>query len=93
MDDTVDMLGELPANLVTRILDTVDNSKRNDINLLLNYPDDSAGSIMTTEYVALKKRHDRARCHAHIKDVGIHKETIYTCYVLERRKADRYRNC
>ena len=55
MDDTVDMLGELPANLVTRILDTVDNSKRNDINLLLNYPDDSAGSIMTTEYVALKK--------------------------------------
>ena len=86
MDDTVDMLGEFPANLVTRILDTVDSSKRDDINLLLNYPDDSAGSIMTTEYVALKK--DMTVCDAmrHIKEVGIHKETIYTCYVLERRK-------
>ena len=82
MDDTVDMLGEFPANLVTRILDTVDSSKRDDINLLLNYPDDSAGSIMTTEYVALKK--DMTVCDAmrHIKEVGIHKETIYTCYVL-----------
>ena len=86
MDDTVDMLGELPANLVTRILDTVDNSKRNDINLLLNYPDDSAGSIMTTEYVALKKDMTVRDAMRHIKDVGIHKETIYTCYVLERRK-------
>ena len=86
MDDTVDMLGEFPANLVTRILDTVDSSKRDDINLLLNYPDDSAGSIMTTEYVALKK--DMTVCDAmrHIKEVGIHKETIYTCYVLDRRK-------
>ena len=86
MDDTVDMLGEFPANLVTRILGTVDSSKRDDINLLLNYPDDSAGSIMTTEYVALKK--DMTVCDAmrHIKEVGIHKETIYTCYVLERRK-------
>lgn len=86
MDDTVDMLGELPANLVTRILDTVDNSKRNDINLLLNYPDDSAGSIMTTEYVALKKDMTVRDAMRHIKEVGIHKETIYTCYVLERRK-------
>ncbi len=51
MDDTVDILEELPANLVTRILDTVSQSERNMINLLLNYPDDSSGSIMTTEYV------------------------------------------
>ena len=86
MDDTVDMLGEFPANLVTRILDTVDSSKRNDINLLLNYPDDSAGSIMTTEYVALKKDMTVRDAMRHIKEVGIHKETIYTCYVLERRK-------
>ena len=55
MDDTVDMLEELPANLVTRILDTVSQSERNMINILLNYPDDSAGSIMTTEYVGLRQ--------------------------------------
>lgn len=55
MDDTVDMLEELPANLVTRILDTVSTEDRMKINELLNYPDDSAGSIMTTEYVDLRK--------------------------------------
>lgn len=86
MDDTVDMLEELPANLVTRILDTVDAAKRNSINQLLNYPDDSAGSIMTTEYVSLKKTMTVAEAMLHIKEVGIHKETIYTCYVLENRK-------
>ena len=92
MDDTVDMLGEFPANLVTRILDTVDSSKRNDINLLLNYPDDSAGSIMTTEYVALK-RHDRARCHA--PHQGSRHPQRDHLYLLRTgtQKADRYRNC
>ena len=55
MDDTIDLLEELPANLVTRILDVVDLGKRNLINQLLNFPEDSAGSIMTTEYVSLKK--------------------------------------
>ena len=86
MDDTVDMLGEFPANLVTRILDTVDSSKRDDINLLLNYPDDSAGSIMTTEYVDLREEMTVGQAMAHIKKTGIHKETIYTCYITERRK-------
>ena len=86
MDDTVDILEELPANLVTRILDTVDSAKRNRINQLLNYPEDSAGSIMTTEYVALKKSMTIGEAMRHIKKVGIHKETIYTCYVLENRK-------
>ena len=86
MDDTVDMLEELPANLVTRILDTVDSTKRNSINQLLNYPDDSAGSIMTTEYVNLKKSMTVKDTMLHIKAVGIHKETIYTCYVLEHRR-------
>ena len=76
MDDTVDMLEELPANLVTRILDTVDSTKRNSINQLLNYPDDSAGSIMTTEYVNLKKSMTVKDAMSHIKAVGIHKETI-----------------
>ena len=86
MDDTVDLLEELPANLVTRILNAVDSSKRNSINLLLNYPEDSAGSIMTTEYVSLHQSMTVREAMAHIKQVGIHKETIYTCYVLERRK-------
>ena len=86
MDDTVDLLEELPANLVTRILNAVDSSKRNSINLLLNYPEDSAGSIMTTEYVSLHQSMTVKEAMAHIKQVGIHKETIYTCYVLERRK-------
>ena len=86
LDDTVDLLEELPANLVTRILDVVDSAKRNSINQLLNYPEDSAGSIMTTEYVDFKKEMTVAQALRHIKDVGIHKETIYTCYVLESRR-------
>ena len=86
MDDTVDILEELPANLVSRILDNVSAADRVKINELLNYPDDSAGSIMTTEYVDLRKNMTVARAMAHIKETGIHKETIYTCYVTERRK-------
>ena len=86
MDDTVDLLEELPANLVTRILDVVDSDKRNLINQLLKFPEDSAGSIMTTEYVSLKKSMTIGETMRHIKEVGIHKETIYTCYVLEDRK-------
>lgn len=86
MDDTVDLLEEVPANLVTRILAAVDREKRNKINVLLNYPDDSAGSIMTTEYVDLRKHTTVAQAMTHIKRVGIHKETIYTCYILEHRK-------
>ena len=86
MDDTVDLLEELPANLVTRILDVVDSAKRAKINELLDYPEDSAGSIMTTEYVDLRKNMTVAQAMLHIKQVGIHKETIYTCYVLENRR-------
>ena len=86
MDDTVDLLEELPANLVTRILDTVGREKRTQINVLLKYPDDSAGSIMTTEYVDLRKTTTVSQALAHIKQTGIHKETIYTCYVLENRR-------
>lgn len=86
MDDTVDMLEELPANLVTRILETVSQQDRETINRLLNYPEDSAGSIMTTEYVDLRPAWCVGEAMAHIKEVGIHKETIYTCYVIENRK-------
>lgn len=86
MDDTVDLLEELPANLVNRILDTVNQSDRNLINQLLNYPDDSAGSIMTTEYVDIRETMTVAQTMAHIKETGIHKETIYTCYVTDQRR-------
>lgn len=86
MDDTVDMLEELPANLVVRILDNVSASKREKINELLNYPEDTAGSIMTTEYVELRREMTVKDAMAHIKETGIHKETIYTCYVIEKRK-------
>ncbi len=86
MDDTVDLLEELPANLVNRILDTVSPSDRVLINQLLNYPEDSAGSIMTTEYVDIRESMTVAQAMAHIKETGIHKETIYTCYVTDKRK-------
>lgn len=86
VDDTVDLLEELPANLVTRILDAADRDKRAQINAILNYPEDSAGSIMTTEYVDFRKWMTVGQAMAHIKETGIHKETIYTCYVLEKRK-------
>ncbi|MCI8638648.1 MAG: magnesium transporter [Coprococcus sp.] len=86
MDDTVDMLEELPANLVTRILSNVSPEKRDKINILLNYPEDSTGSIMTTEYVGLARYATVSQAMAHIKKTGIHKETIYTCYILEARR-------
>jgi magnesium transporter len=86
MDDTVDLLEELPANLVTRILHTISSDKRDLINQLLKFPENSAGSIMTTEYVSLKKTMTIKETMKHIKEVGIHKETIYTCYVLENRR-------
>ena len=86
MDDTVDLLEELPANLVTRILDASGPKERETINKLLNYPEDSAGSIMTTEYVDLKPHLTVGQALAHIKETGIHKETIYTCYVIQQRK-------
>lgn len=86
MDDTVDLLEELPANLVNRILNTVDQADRTLINQLLNYPDDSAGTLMTTEYVHIRETMTVAQAMAHIKETGIHKETIYTCYVTDQRR-------
>ncbi len=86
LDDTVDLLEELPANLVTRILAAVDKDKRAQINTLLGYPEDSAGSIMTTEYVRLKPDMTVVQAIDQIRKTGIHKQTIYTCYVLEARQ-------
>ena len=82
----MDLLEELPANLVNRILNTVDQADRTLINQLLNYPDDSAGTLMTTEYVDIRETMTVAQAMAHIKETGIHKETIYTCYVTDQRR-------
>lgn len=86
MDDTVDIIEEMPANVVSKILRNIDSETRTLINELLNYPKDSAGSIMTTEYVALKETMTVEEAFAHIRKVGVDKETIYNCYVINNRK-------
>lgn len=86
LDDTLDLLEEMPANVVERILSLTDPVTRDSINLLLKYPKDSAGSIMTVEYVDLKKTMTVKDAIHKIKAVGIDKETIYTCYVIEHKK-------
>jgi len=85
LDDTVDIIEDMPANLVSRILRNTDASTRSQINELLNYPKDSAGSIMTTEFVYLHPDSTVEESFARIRQVGVDKETIYTCYVTRRR--------
>ena len=83
VDDTVDILEEMPANVVKRILRFTDSDTRRSINEILKYPEDSAGSIMTTEYVRLKKNINVSQAISHIRSTGLDKETIYTCYVTD----------
>ena len=87
IDDTVDIIEEMPANVVKRILYNSDAETRKAINDILNYPDDSAGSIMTTEYVKLDENITVEDALKRIRRTGIDKETIYTCYVTT---PDRY---
>lgn len=86
IDDTVDIIEEMPANLVARIIASADRETREQINELLRYPKDSAGSLMTTEYVALKKSFTVREALDCIRRVGMNKETVYTLYVTENRK-------
>ncbi len=86
IDDTVDIIEEMPANVVTRILANSDPKSREQINQILKYPKDSAGSIMTTEYVRLDRNMSVADAFARIRRVGTEKETIYTCYVTDSDK-------
>lgn len=86
MDDTVDLIGEMPSNVVKRILKTVNKEDRETINELLKYPSDSAGSIMTTEFIDLKVNMTVEKAFEKIKKIGLDKETIYTCYVLDIRR-------
>ncbi|MGN1114264.1 MAG: magnesium transporter [Oscillospiraceae bacterium] len=86
MDDTVDMIEEMPANVVSRILRNTDRNTRNQINQILKYPKDSAGAAMTTEYVYLKKDYTVKESIEKIRSIGMAKETVYTLYVTENRK-------
>ena len=86
VDDTVDVLEEMPANVVDRLLMATDEETRKKINALLQYPEDSAGSIMNIEYISLRKEMTVADAILKIRQVGINKETIYTCYVTEKRR-------
>ena len=86
MDDTVDFIEEMPANVVKRVLKNTDEATRKTINQLLNYPDDSAGSIMTTEFVDLKKEMTAGAALEHIRKTGMDKETIDTCYIISAQR-------
>ena len=85
VDDATDLVEEMPANVVKRILKQADPEMRKMINEILKYPDDSAGSIMTTEYVSLRPNMTVEEAIKRIRRVGVDKETIYTCYVTKNR--------
>ncbi|MEA5085314.1 MAG: magnesium transporter [Lachnospiraceae bacterium] len=86
LDDAVDFFSEIPANLVTRILKNTNEEKRKLINQFLNYPEDSAGSIMTIEFVQFNKELTVQKAMEQLRKTGIDKETIYSCYVVDERR-------
>lgn len=86
LDDAVDMIEEMPANVVKRILRHVDPDTRKMINQVLNYPKDSAGSIMTMEYVDLKRRMTVEQAFERIRATALDSETVYTCYVTDSHR-------
>jgi len=86
MDDTVDLIEEMPSNIVPKILKVISKEDRKIINELLKYPDDSAGSIMTTEFIDLKENMKIEQALDRIHEVGTYSETIYTCYVLNKHR-------
>ncbi len=86
LDDTVDIIEEMPANVVKRILSHADAEKRRQINQILHYPEDSAGTIMTTEFVELKSTFTAEDAFKTIRRTGLEKETIYTCYVTDDKR-------
>lgn len=86
MDDLVDLVEDLPANLVTRILNQASVSQRQTINQLLSYPSESAGALMTTEFLSLKKEMTLSETLNFIKEKGNHSKTVYTSYVCDNKK-------
>ncbi|MCR4650861.1 MAG: magnesium transporter [Lachnospiraceae bacterium] len=85
-DDAADLLEEMPANIVKRLLASASPDTRRDINSLLRYPEDSAGSLMTVEFVDLKENLTVGQAIERIRKVGVDKETINICYVLDSRR-------
>ena len=85
VDDAVDVIEEMPANVVRRILSQAEPDMRKQINEILRYPEDSAGSLMTTEYVSLRPNMTVEEAILRIRRTGVDKETIYTCYVTKDR--------
>ncbi|MBQ7594311.1 MAG: magnesium transporter [Synergistaceae bacterium] len=83
LDDAADLVEELPADVVKRILENASPETRRGINQLLQYQEDSAGSIMTTEYISLRPDMNVEQSFKHIREVGTDKETLYTCYVTD----------
>lgn len=83
VDDTVDIIEEMPSNLVKRILANTSSEMRGQINEILKYPKDSAGSVMTVEFVDFKSAMSVSEAFEHLRRTGIDKETIYTCYVTD----------
>ena len=83
LDDAADLVDEMPANVVKRILANTDADTRAMINKILQYPDDSAGSLMTVEYVSLRKNMTVSEALTRVRRTGVDKETIYTCYVTD----------
>ncbi|MBQ2897592.1 MAG: magnesium transporter [Clostridia bacterium] len=86
LDDTVDFIDEMPANVVKRVLKNTDPNTRKLINHFLQYEDDTAGSIMTIEFVDLKKQMTVREAFEHIRKIGVDKETVYTCYVTNKNR-------
>ena len=86
LDDTIDFLEEAPANLVSKVLRNTDRETRALINRFLHYPENSAGSLMTVEFVYLSKTMTAKRAMEIIRKNGLDKETIYTCYVIDDKK-------
>ncbi len=86
-DDMIDFIEEMPANVVNKILRSANTEERKLINQFLKYPQDSAGSIMTIEYVELRKQWTVKEAMAYIKSTGMNKETVYTCYVTDKTRA------
>ena len=86
VDDAVDMVEELPANIVKRVLQNATPETRSQINEFLKYPENSAGSIMTAEYIGLRKTMTVEDAFAYIRQNGVDKETIYTCYVMDNKR-------
>ncbi|WP_353095559.1 magnesium transporter [Tissierella praeacuta] len=85
-DDMIDLIEEMPANIVKKVLKATKEDERKLINQFLKYPADSAGSIMTIEYVDLRKGITVKKALAHIKETGLNKETVYTCYVTDGKR-------